>query len=484
MSAMVLPRFIVTIITLYFSQCTGQLTLGPAEVREGEALVLTCKSTEPGGTYRFYSSNQGSKETYGIGTGSLRICRSEPLQGYILECDFDNWIFNLTISLPVHNQVIFCERNMGRGQLMSINVTIFVQVPVKRITLSTPRKIDVVSGNIFTFTCKTFGSRPVADILWHFNSTTFSWNNSVVSHNDKKFDVTSTLTLTFTRKDQGKVVYCSSNIVGELPLQSTKTFLNVLFEDSGRYSCTISNSAGSSSGFINVNVQKKPFPPPVIQVVCKTNFAFISLTSSFLGIEGKQTLQYSKIDDVYENATVEVLNKTQPEINIYKVLNLSPGTEYTFRILVSNVYGITSSKRHKCSTDIDAQTERMKNCEMESIIGGTLGGIVFIIILLVGVTALYKSRKQRIDKGKSVTTNRKQDVSYVDQVLPSSDHSYQGFSTSISKETMNTNTYEKMEECHEREKGSEYMELTHPCKREEDEMSKTVDTGGMYSDMK
>ncbi|XP_061190050.1 titin-like [Saccostrea echinata] len=221
---------IFSVIILCFYQCAGELTLSSAKVREGEALELLCQSSEAGGLYTFYSSNNQGYERYGIGVGSFKSCQTGDVPGYIMECDFDNWIFNLTILNPIHNQVIFCNRRTGPEDTIIINTTIFVQVPVKRIMLSPSSKVDVVSGNSLTFTCVTFASRPAAEIVWHINSTTLAGNTSIVSKSGLKYDVNSTLTLTLTKQDNSKEIYCSSNNTFlEKPLKSSKAFLNILY---------------------------------------------------------------------------------------------------------------------------------------------------------------------------------------------------------------------------------------------------------------
>ncbi|XP_061190048.1 uncharacterized protein LOC133197881 [Saccostrea echinata] len=130
------------------------------------------------------------------------------------------------------------------------------------------------------------------------------------------------------------------------------------------------------------------------------------------------------------------------------------------------------------------RNERRESCEIEPIIGGTTGGFIFIIILILGVITLHKVRKGWINKSNGDTTSRPHAGTYVDQTLSSEDHHYQGFSTNINKETVNKEAYEKIEERDEEVKRSEYMELTPPCLQEEQDTFKAKDTGGMYSNIK
>lgn len=57
-----------------------------------------------------------NRVVYGTAVGSFRNCNLGPNPNFIIECDFDNWIFNLTVSQPVHNQVIYCSKQTSQSE--------------------------------------------------------------------------------------------------------------------------------------------------------------------------------------------------------------------------------------------------------------------------------------------------------------------------------------------------------------------------------
>lgn len=96
-----------------------------AVVRQGQNLELTCLSNETRGSYVFYAYNSSQNVIYGQG-GDNKRCQNFTNQA-ILHCDFGRpWQFRLTLLNPVHNQTIFCSRQIHEIFVIS-NTTIFVQ---------------------------------------------------------------------------------------------------------------------------------------------------------------------------------------------------------------------------------------------------------------------------------------------------------------------------------------------------------------------
>ncbi|XP_062572113.1 nephrin-like isoform X1 [Saccostrea cucullata] len=185
----------------------------------------------------------------------------------------------------------------------------------------------------------------------------------------------------------------NSSIVASSQTYVIKT---VSFEDSGRYICTASNSAGNSSGIIDVSVQFTPLAPRIEYVVCKSTFATITWTTPYTAyndVKLQETLQYSEQSKIYVNVTNEQLNSTKTNRYNQKVAMLKPGTEYTFRVLTSNRYGFTFSNTMSCVTDSERLEENYQGCDKGQIIGGTLGGFAFFFILAMCFFILYKHRQ-------------------------------------------------------------------------------------------
>ncbi|XP_062572124.1 cell adhesion molecule 2-like [Saccostrea cucullata] len=137
---------------------------------------------------------------------------------------------------------------------------------------------------------------------------------------------------------------------------SSQTYVikSVSFEDSCRYICTARNSFGNSSGIIDVSVQFTPLAPKLEYAICKSTFATVIWTSSrtaYNDFKLQETLQLRELNKIFVNVTNEQLNSTETSLYVQKVKTLKPRTEYAFRVLTSNRYGVTFSNAMSCVTD-------------------------------------------------------------------------------------------------------------------------------------
>ncbi|XP_056002887.1 cell adhesion molecule 2-like isoform X2 [Ostrea edulis] len=245
--------------------------------------------------------------------------------------------------------------------------------------------------------------------------------------------------------------------------------------DSGRYICTARNSAGSSSEYVDINVQLTPLTPVVLQVVCKSNHAIIIWTSrhpEYDDVEHQETLQLSKKDNTFNNATYEKLNDTHAGIHLYKVNVLKPNTKYIFRVLASNRHGTAFSNNPSCITDLEQVEESSGGCDVGQVVGGTVGGTILVAFFVAtAVIMLFKYRKEKTRNDKTdqldheiktnnVLDSRQQGTSYVDQLSPDESHPYQGIGVDVISEMPMTNTYEDVEASHLSDQRAEYMDLT------------------------
>ncbi|KAK1902396.1 Titin, partial [Dissostichus eleginoides] len=110
-------------------------------------------------------------------------------------------------------------------------------------------------------------------------------------------------------------------------------------EDSGRYSLTLSNSAGEKAVYVRVKVLDTPGPVGGLEA---TNITKTSAQLSWLPPDndgGSQILNYivekREVDRKTWNKCIEDLRKTS-----FKVSNMTPGIEYYFRVTACNQYGI------------------------------------------------------------------------------------------------------------------------------------------------
>ncbi|XP_056001698.1 cell adhesion molecule 4-like [Ostrea edulis] len=228
----------LSLMCLILPHCFGQdirLTpQSPATVREGQALVLTCQSGQTSGAYQFFSiSSEGNRTSYGNGGGGFQSCSNDTNTAFIdayIECDFGTpWKFKLTLLNPVHNRIVYCLRNGGGQDVKNGSTTIFVQVPVSSVTLSPSSSVEVIEGTSFTFSCVSKAARPAANITWYKDGVFVSESSSSTSTNNLLYDVTSDLTSSYQRMDNGSRIYCTAvNINGDTSILSSQAHLNVL----------------------------------------------------------------------------------------------------------------------------------------------------------------------------------------------------------------------------------------------------------------
>ncbi|XP_061188025.1 neuroglian-like [Saccostrea echinata] len=198
----------------------------------------------------------------------------------------------------------------------------------------------------------------------------------------------------------------NSSIVSESQTYVIKT---VSFDDSGRYICTARNSAGNSSGIIDVSVQFTPLAPKIEYVVCKSTFATVIWTTPYTAyndVKLQEILQYSELNKTFVNVTNEQQNSNEASIYNQKVTTLKPRTNYTFRVLTSNQYGVTLSNTMSCVTDQERLEESYQGCDKGEIIGGIVGGFALFLISAMCVVILYKLRKRKSTKASTPTDKR------------------------------------------------------------------------------
>nr|XP_034334473.1 neural cell adhesion molecule 1 isoform X2 [Crassostrea gigas] len=481
-----------------FLICGSELLLKPetpAFVKKGQTLELTCQSNDPGGLYVFYTIDvEGRRILLGVGGGSFKSCLSHTNEtGF--QCNFEEiWTLKLTLLNPIHNQTIECSIAYNRTT-MNINTTIFVQVPVSTLTLSTPQTTTTVrASRSINITCITNDPvRPAAIITWYKeNFEIFTQITTSIQHDaNDLYRTVSVLQYTGVPEDNGQEVYCSaSNIKGEhvesnrftlnvtyiaevqiLPMNSlnvvagtkqiwlychvsnanpeiviyrwTKSNLLVLTvvssaqmfviesavkEDTGNYTCTAYNSAGNSSGTVDIYVQSRPVKPTITLVDCDVTSATISWTVStslnfrYTPAFQQETLQLSKENDGFLNCSYEKIETNLSSVYIYRAPDLNPSTQYKFRILASNVHGSSVSDSRACFTTGKPFASESKDCYKGFIIGGSLGGAFFLMILSGG-SAFFIYLK--INRKKQ---QREQNDHYVHHICSTNEHPYQDIS--------------------------------------------------------
>ncbi|KAH3883515.1 hypothetical protein DPMN_007474 [Dreissena polymorpha] len=194
-------------------------------------------------------------------------CVSEPSplpSGFSFTC-FNSTVYTLTILQMnrTHNGDKWqcSSRNNYFLHTNSNNMTITVQVPITSVSFTNPavdNSVDVVDKDTRTFTCRTTGGIPAANVTWY--KTSGSSETAIItdvtsSQNtlaDKTVLVTSTLSYTAMRVDHGSKMLCrASNVVSEVKKSTREILLNILFAPMKSPSIEIYNNISSS---VSVNV--------------------------------------------------------------------------------------------------------------------------------------------------------------------------------------------------------------------------------------
>nr|XP_034334498.1 contactin-5-like isoform X1 [Crassostrea gigas] len=219
-----------------------------------------------------------------------------------------------------------------------------------------------------------------------------------------------------------------STVVSSAPMYVIESAVK---EDTGNYTCTAYNSAGNSSGTVDIYVQSKPMKPTITLVDCDVTSATIlwtvstSLNFRYIPPFQQETLQLSEKNEGFLNCSYENIKTNLSSVYIYRAPDLNPSTEYKFRIVASNVHGSSFSDSRACYTAGKPLTSACisKDCEKGFIIGGSLGG-VFILIILIGGSAFFIYRQMNRKKQQTAEQNDH----YVHQICSTNEHPYQDIS--------------------------------------------------------
>lgn len=102
-------------------------------------------------------------------------------------------------------------------------ISIILTVPFSEVTLSPFGVVNVPENTDFTFNCSAKGGRPEGTITWHKDVQEVSATSSEILPYGSFFNVISTLTISFQKRESGTILYCTAkNIDGDEAKKSMK----------------------------------------------------------------------------------------------------------------------------------------------------------------------------------------------------------------------------------------------------------------------
>ena len=108
-----------------------------------------------------------------------------------------------------------------------------ISVGAERVTVDGGPVIELVAGSSVNVTCYSSPSRPPVDVTWYSSlhneatetqneATASVWTDSTVMADQKRYTVTSVLTIRANRSDNGRVYRCSViNVAMTTPVSAT-----------------------------------------------------------------------------------------------------------------------------------------------------------------------------------------------------------------------------------------------------------------------
>lgn len=139
-------------------------------------------------------------------------------------------------------------------------------------------------------------------------------------------------------KDNCRLVPKNTLCIVSTDLMSSVQIRNTKIEDSGKYTLTVSNSAGSNSSSIEVKVLDRPGP------VTKATIGELSATSVTIswkppGYDGGDAITHYTISKREVGKLAWSLISSECKRTTFTIMNLIEYREYEFRIVAVNNYG-------------------------------------------------------------------------------------------------------------------------------------------------
>nr|XP_022328438.1 uncharacterized protein LOC111127518 [Crassostrea virginica] len=200
-------------------------------------------------------------------------------------------------------------------------------------------------------------------------------------------------------------------VLGEDDVVGTEshfTINRVSVNDNKTLQCRARNSVGTSEpASVRINVLLVPARPDFIKSLCCDGYAivvWVTLTSGFDHQETFVQFTSSTAGGEFSNAST-VVNSTLNEIYSVRVLNLSPDTTYTFRVVTVNQYGHVTSNAVSCQV----KGKLNEGFLTSSTAVVTFGGLFAVSLAVAFILCLRTRRLQSRDINEKKSPSRSTD---------------------------------------------------------------------------
>ncbi|CAC5378606.1 unnamed protein product [Mytilus coruscus] len=167
----------------------------------------------------------------------------------------------------------------------------------------------------------------------------------------------------------------------------------------GEYTVHAVNAAGNLFVHVHVVPKGKPTPPSNVFVVCKSTAATIFWKPEFDGGD-KQTFMV-KYWKTFDGTNILTATPVTDLAGQFVIKQLVPGSNYSFVVQTSNIYGTSNATLLTCETDVkDIVTLKEEQKLFSDVTIATIGvaGVLFVVIILVTVFIIIPFYRRKVNK--------------------------------------------------------------------------------------
>ncbi|XP_062605654.1 uncharacterized protein LOC134267464 [Saccostrea cucullata] len=182
--------------------------------------------------------------------------------------------------------------------------------------------------------------------------------------------------------DGYRIMYTNGEVIQNITLY--KNFVKT--EDFGDYSLRVENEIGAFTRIYSVGAERPPLEPTNFTALCEdSRYIKIFWISNFNGGDD-QRFQISYSTDGCSTESFKVLKEDISDEGNGRLYSYISSLELEgplwFTITASNKFGKTTSDAIYCNAVKNLQAQDSNKQEL-SVIGGTIGGVVFVVLVAV-----------------------------------------------------------------------------------------------------